>query len=50
MHEIVHLNEFPNRIENAGKEYFVKEATCLSCNDSFIAPFLYLETMISLQT
>ncbi|CUB23322.1 hypothetical protein BN2127_JRS3_03405 [Bacillus safensis] len=42
VHEIVHLNEFPNRIENAGKEYFVKKVTCLSCNDSFIAPSLLL--------
>ncbi|MFZ3579517.1 hypothetical protein, partial [Virgibacillus sp. DJP39] len=42
VHKIVHLNEFPNRIENASKEYFVKEVTCLSCNDKFIAPSLLL--------
>lgn len=42
VHEIVHLNEYPNRIENAGKEYFAKKVKCISCNQEFLAPFLLL--------
>lgn len=42
VHEIVHLNEYPNRIQHAGIEYFVKEVTCISCNKVFIAPSLLL--------
>jgi hypothetical protein len=42
VHEIVHLSEYPNRIENAGREYFVKSVQCNSCNDNYIAPSLLL--------
>lgn len=42
VHEIVHLNEYPNRIENAGKEYFLKKIQCNSCGEKFIAPSILL--------
>lgn len=42
IHEIVMLNEYPNKIENTGKEYFVKRIKCSSCNGEFLAPSLLL--------
>ncbi len=38
IHEIVKLNEYPNRIQNAGKEYFLKQVKCVNCNKSYILP------------
>lgn len=38
IHEIIYLNEFPNRIENAGKEYFIKQVSCINCKKTFALP------------
>ncbi|MGW9128660.1 hypothetical protein ACWGPW_27225 [Paenibacillus chitinolyticus] len=42
VHEIVHLNEYPNKIENAGKKFFLKNVQCNSCNEMFIAPSILI--------
>lgn len=42
LHEIVHLNEYPNRIENAGNEYFLKKIQCNTCYGKFIVPTLLM--------
>ncbi|XID90376.1 hypothetical protein ACF3MZ_17700 [Paenibacillaceae bacterium WGS1546] len=42
VHNIVHLNEYPNRIENAGIEYFLKKVQCNSCEEKYIAPSLLI--------
>lgn len=38
IHEIIKLNEYPNRRENSGREYLLKEVKCANCYELFILP------------
>lgn len=38
IHKIIHLDEFPNTIENSGKKYYLKQAECMNCKEKFVLP------------
>ncbi len=38
IYHIIKFNEYPNRIENAGKEYFIKIVTCSICKAEYCIP------------
>lgn len=42
IHEIILKNEYPNRIENAGKKFAICKIVCNNCNHTYLYPSLLL--------